>query len=160
MGLPRRSWWRSSLSGWRHRRCCCTADGQTPSRSSEAHSGTLSDILQQLTKEEGNKSLFITILLTSQLSLWPESRDLRLLCNPSSSLPVRISPYTLFGEQNLETKCSAPCPPKAALCVRAHSKFQLVKSVSNSVFENELKCQWWCNVHLHLDSVSIYFYSY
>lgn len=69
MGLPRRSWWRSSLSGWRHRRCCCTADGQTPSRSSEAHSGTLADILQQLTKEEGNKSLFMTILLTSQLSL-------------------------------------------------------------------------------------------
>lgn len=63
-GLPRRSWWRTSLSGWRHRRCC-TADGQTPSRSSEAHSGTLADILQQLTKEEGNKSLLITILLTS-----------------------------------------------------------------------------------------------
>lgn len=31
--------------------------------------GTLADILQQLTKEEGNKSLFMTILLTSQLSL-------------------------------------------------------------------------------------------
>lgn len=159
MGLPHRSWWRSSLSGWRHRRCCCTAEGQTPSRSSKAHSGHTGWHLAAAYKEEGNKSLFMTILLTSQLSLWPESRDL-LLHNPSSSLPVRISPYTLFEEQNVETKCSAPCPPKAALCVRAHSKFQLVKSVSNSVFENELKCQWWCNVHLHLDSVSIYFYSY